>query len=73
MTLDEAKEEIPTFEIYAQMSCDNCTANDAYCPSYCYELEKASRIPFEVIQAKYAQYDGDLRKVLRYIKNTKEV
>lgn len=22
-------------------------------------------------QAKYAQYDGDLRKVVRYIKNTK--
>lgn len=71
MTLEEVKEEIPTFEIYAKISCNNCIANDAYCPSYCNELEKASRIPFEIIQEKYAQYGGDLRKVSRYIKNTK--
>ena len=35
MTLEEAKEEIPTFEIFAKMFCDSCIANDWYCPSYC--------------------------------------
>lgn len=64
MTIEEVKEEIPTFEVFAKIYCDNCTANDAYCPSYCNELEKASRIPFEIIQAKYAQCDGDLHKVV---------
>ena len=71
MTIDEAIEHIPNFELYAKICCDNCTANDWYCPSYCPELEKASMIPFNIIQEKYAQYDGDLRKVVRYIKNTK--
>lgn len=28
MTLEIAKEEILTFEIFAQISCDNCVAND---------------------------------------------
>jgi hypothetical protein len=71
MTLEKAKEEIPDFETYAKICCDNCTANDWYCPSYCPELKKASSIPFNIIQEKYARYDGDLRKVVRYIKNTK--
>ena len=71
MTIEKVKEEIPTFEVFAKICCDNCTANDAYCPSYCHELEKASRIPLEILQAKYAKYDGDLRKVVRYVKNTK--
>ena len=72
MTIEEVKEEIPTFEVFAKICCDNCIANDAYCPSYCHELEKAERIPLEILQAKYAQYDGDLRKVVRYVKNTKK-
>lgn len=71
MTLDEAIKDIPNLEAYAKICCDNCTANDWYCPSYCSELRKASSIPFNIIQEKYAQYDGDLRKVVRYIKNTK--
>lgn len=71
MTLDDAKNEIPDFKWFAKICCDNCTANDWYCPSYCPELKKASSIPFDIIQEKYARYDGDLRKVVRYIKNTK--
>lgn len=71
MTLEEAKNEIPDFKWFAKICCDNCTANDWYCPSYCPELKKASSIPFDIIQEKYARYDGDLSKVVRFIKNTK--
>lgn len=71
MTIEKAKEEIPDFETYAKICCNDCSATYWYCSSYCPELEKASRIPFDIIQKKYAQYDGDLRKVVRYIKNTK--
>lgn len=71
MTLKDAIEEIPTFKAFASEMCNCCTANDWYCPSYCEELEKASKIPFEIIQSKYAEYDGNLIKVNRYIKRTK--
>ena len=68
MTLQRAKEEIPTIEIFLEKSCNNCSANDWYCPSYCLGLEKAKKMPFEKIQQIYAKWDGDLVKVHRYIK-----
>lgn len=71
MTIDEAKEQISTFERFAEETCINCVANDWYCPSYCPELEKAQRIPFNIIQEQYAKYDGDPVKMHRYIKNTR--
>lgn len=33
-------------------------------------LEKASRIPFNIVQQQYAKYDGDLVKMNKYIKTT---
>lgn len=68
MTIEEAKEDIPTIESFLVQSCDNCTANDWYCPSYCADLEKAQKMPFEKIQQIYAKWDGDMVKVFRYIK-----
>jgi hypothetical protein len=68
MTIEEAKEEIPTIESFLHFSCDCCTANDWYCPSYCLDLEKAQKIPFEKIQQAYAKYDGDPVKLCSYIK-----
>ena len=71
MTLEEAKEEIPTIEYFIQHSCDMCTANDWYCPRLCDDLEKAKRMPFEKIQSAYARHDGDMVKVYRYIKQAR--
>ena len=68
MKIEEAKEEIPTIECFLDVSCNQCTANDWYCPSYCDDLEKARKMPFEKIQQAYARNDGDMRKVFRYIK-----
>lgn len=72
VTKEEAINEIPTFEIFAKVMCVGCNANDWYCPTYCDVLEKASRIPFEIIQEKFAEHDGDLFKITRYIKETKK-
>lgn len=68
MTIEEAKEKIPTIESFIQESCNHCTANDWYFPSLCDDLEKAKRMPFEKIQAAYARHGGDMVKVHRYIK-----
>lgn len=70
MTVDEVKHEIPDFEIFASICCDFCKA-EAYCPSYCKELEKAKLMPYDKILLKYAEYDGDLTKVWKYIKRHK--
>lgn len=72
MTLEEVKEEIPTLERFLSMACGMCTGNDWYCPSYCHDLEKAKRIPLEKIQQSYARHDGDMYKVIRYIKNVRK-
>ena len=69
MTIHEAKEEIPTISKFIATCCDNCKSNDWYCPTLCFELEKARLLPFDKIQQAYARHDGDLRKVCRYIKN----
>lgn len=71
MRIEEAKEEIPTFDAFRIQCCNQCTGNDAYCPSDCEMLEKADKLDFERIQKCYAKHDGDLRKVSRYIKQAK--
>ena len=68
MTIEEAKEEIPTMEYFLEWACGCCTANDWYCPSYCNTLLKAQRMPFEKILKSFARNDGDIRKVCQYIK-----
>ena len=69
MTLKEAKEEIPDFNTFRKMLCNNCVANDWYCPSDCKTLVKAKRL-FEYIQDAYARHDGDLQKICAYINHT---
>lgn len=69
MTLDEAKQECPYFDTFANEFCCACTA-DFYCPSYCDTLIKAGRIFDRVLEA-YARHDGDMRKVGRFIKRAK--
>lgn len=71
MNIDEAKEEIPTIERFLSMACGICTSNDWYCPSYCDVLEKAKRMPFQKIQQAYARHEGEMYKVIRYIKNAR--
>lgn len=70
MTIEEVKEEFPTFDTFAKMFCTNCKSNDWYCPSYCDTLLKAQG-RFERVLKKYAEYDGDLIKVNSYIKRAK--
>lgn len=61
-----------SYQDFCTECCNNCTAvPDGYCPSYCLILEKGALIPFEKIQEAYIRYDGDLRKVLAYIRRYK--
>jgi hypothetical protein len=69
MTLEEAKQEIPDFDTFANEFCNACTS-DAYCSFYCDTLKKAERI-FDRVQVAYARHDGDMVKVDQYIKKTK--
>lgn len=59
-------------ETFCYGVCVSCTANDWFCPSYCEVLEKAHRIPFDRILKSYLRNDGDVWKVVRYIKRYKE-
>lgn len=68
MTTDEAREEVVDIRRFCHSVCVSCTANDWYCPTYCDVLEKAHKIPFEKIVKSYARNDGDVWKVVRYIK-----
>lgn len=71
MTEKEAREELIDIDGFCKWCCDRCTGNDWYCPSECEVLEKARRLDFERIVKYYANHNGDIVKVCRYIKNTK--
>lgn len=71
MTIEQAREEVPTIDYFLAMSCGMCTGNDAYCPNYCDDLIKAQQLPFDKIISAYARYDGDMRYVMRYIRHAK--
>lgn len=71
MTPEEAKVEIPDIDTFCRHACVHCNS-EWYCPSYCDLLEKARRMPFDRIVACYARHEGDMAKVFRYIKQTKE-
>lgn len=62
---------MPNIEYFLESVCGTCTANDWYCPSYCHDLEKAQQMPFEKIQAAYARHDGEIWKIMRYIKQAR--
>lgn len=71
MTIEQAREEMPNIDYFLSSVCVICTANDWYCPTYCHDLEKAQRMPFEKIQKAYARHDGELWKVMRYIRQAR--
>jgi hypothetical protein len=71
MTVEEAKKDLGDIDRFCRCVCDYCTANDWYCPTYCEMLEKARKIDFNRILKCYAKHEGDLMKVVRYIKATK--
>jgi hypothetical protein len=72
MTLEEARNEVGNIKDFCHSVCISCTANDWFCPTYCVELEKACRMPFEKLLKSYARNDGDIWKVIRYIKRYQE-
>ena len=70
MTIEEAKQEIPTFDSYVDEMCNACTF-DGYCPTYAYcDVIRQSEKMFDKVQQAWARYDGDVRKVWRYVKQT---
>lgn len=71
MNIEQVREEIPDIKWFKHIICDACTANDWYCPSDCDFLLKAGQMPFEKIQQAFARHDGDLTKVIKYIKQYK--
>lgn len=71
MTLEEAKQELCDIDTFCKTACDNCTANDYYCPSECEMLKKARKLDFDRIIKCYAKHDGDLYKVFAYLKTAK--
>lgn len=71
MTYEQAKEELCDIDTFCKTACDNCTSNDWYCPSECEILKKARKIDFDRIIKCFASNNGDLSKVIAYIKQTK--
>lgn len=71
MTYEEAKQEIPDFTAFSREICTSYCSNDWYCPSYCNLLDKAKQIDFDRILTIYAKHNGDMIKVIAYIKRTK--
>lgn len=70
MTVEQAREEIPNFDVFKSMACVMCN-NDWYCSTPCEMLLKAEQIEYDRILKCYAKHDGDWQKVDRYINNTK--
>lgn len=71
MTPEEAREEIPDIQSFLYHACSMCNANDWYCTGYCEDLTKAQKMPFSKILEAYARHDGEMWKVMRYIKNAR--
>jgi hypothetical protein len=72
MSYEQALLELGDIDSFCRQVCACCTSNDWYCPTDCTDLEKARRIDFDRIVFSYARNDGDLSKVMRYIKQAKE-
>lgn len=70
MTIEEAREEIPCREIFEQEMCDYC-GFDGYCPNMCAERLKLEKLDFERVIKSYARNDGEMHKVIRFIKDAR--
>ena len=71
MTIEEAKEYIPDFDAFRKEFCAVCVANDWYFPNVCDTLLKASGLDYDRILKCYARYDGEMYKVLRWLKQAR--
>ena len=65
------EEKFETIDNFCSYVCNCACNNDWYCPKECDLLEKARKMPFEKINKKWIEHDGDIRKVERYIKQYK--
>lgn len=70
MTIEEAKEYMPDIDTFLAQAC-LCCSNEWYCPTYCNVLEKAKRMDFNRILRCYARNDGEMYKVLRWIRQAR--
>lgn len=70
MTIEEAKKDIPGIYTFLAKAC-LCCSNEWYCPTYCNVLEKAKRMDFNRILKCYARHDGEMYKVLRWLKQAR--
>ncbi len=70
--MKETKVYVDEFENIDQFCsyCCNCCASmpDGYCPCECELLDKARKMPLEKINTKWIEYDGDIPKIARYIR-----
>ena len=71
LSLEQARYEIGDIDSLCSQVCGCCTANDWYCPTECAVIEKARKMDFDRIVKSYARNWGDLKKVIRYIKQAK--
>ena len=65
------EEKFETIDNFCSYVCNCACSNDWYCPKECDLLEKARKMPFEKINKKWIEHDGDIIKVERYIKQYK--
>lgn len=70
MTTVDAREYIPNLTIFRKEACEACKQSD-YCPQYCDTLLKAERMDFNRILKCYARHDGEMYKVLRWLKQAR--
>ncbi len=66
MTIEEAREAMPDIEYVLKNICHICSNVDL-CKN-CKMHKKANRIGYERILAYYARNEGNMKKVLRYIR-----
>lgn len=65
------EEKFETIDDFCSYVCNCACSNDWYCPKECELLQKTRKIPFDKINDKWIEHDGDIKKVARYIKNYK--
>ncbi len=71
MTIEQAREEFENYGQFAHAVCTVGCGHEWYCPSWCDVLLKGEKMDFERILKSYARNDGDMNKVVRFIKRAK--
>lgn len=71
MNVDYSLVGVPDINTICGMICDDCTANDWYCPSDCDLLIKLKKMDRNKIFKKYVDSQGDTVAVAKYVKRAK--